>query len=97
MPPGHAKPHQTIGDGDMGTIKGFGWLRTGSARPSTRPDPAEMGTAFGLDACIAATAVDPLPSDAQGVAAGAGVTPASTPHAAGGFWKRLGRRQPAGR
>ena len=39
----------------MNLIPGFGWLRAVTTRrivADPTPDPGDMGTAFGLDACI---------------------------------------------
>lgn len=81
----------------MGALKGFGWLRSGAAR-AAQPDPADMGTAFGLDAYLAATSAEAtrVPSEAP-TAAAVSDPSLRAPGAGAGFWRRLGGRFTPGR
>lgn len=79
----------------MGALKGFGWFRPTASRRVAQQDPAEMGTAFGLDASFAAT-----PPDIERTTFGdarPGVTPLLASPPSPGFWRRLGGRLAPGR
>jgi hypothetical protein len=81
----------------VGALKGFGWFRTAPARRAVQQDPAEMGTAFGLDACFGASApdVDRVMPGTGAPRADAALSPPGVQPT--GFWRRLGGRLAPGR
>lgn len=80
----------------MARIPGWGWLRGRSVRRAGQPDLAEMGTAFGLDASLAAGrtgAADDHASPAADGRLAIGHAAAASPR----WWTRIGARLAGGR